>query len=268
MSIDQSIGIATVLDVVALIPQLYDEEDNAFNIRTSGEIRESINRGDGQLRGQLKTRFPEDLTMTPYAAIPIRGFEQRGEDQRLLYRSPDNTKILIVLDDDDLSVSQAYTITFTDPTSFGIVSDLTGPCGTGTTAGNAVTTDGVLTIPHELWDGTFVAGNIVYVKVYNYDRLLVRLSALIAAVEILDSIYTDQVPNASAAAEKYLGIYNQLLSQLKSGDLELTGVSTKDRDIDPIQVDYEVSDLGQDITNYEDREWPATDPDQDSYYYR
>ena len=77
---------------------------------------------------------------------------------------------------------------------------------------------------------------------------------LLAANQVLNTIYTEEVPDASASAEKYLEQYRNQIRALQRGDAFLEkGLST--RDISPVQLDYEIDEYGVDATDYPDKDW-------------
>ena len=84
--------------------------------------------------------------------------------------------------------------------------------------------------------------------------MLVHLSSLIGAAGILDSIFTEEVPNASETARRYERLYNRLIKALQDGSIFLEKGLVA-RDLDPIQIDYVVDQFGRDITDYADFEW-------------
>jgi len=111
-----------------------------------------------------------------------------------------------------------------------------------------------LTIEKECWNGTFTTDDVFYIKVYKYEGMLVHLSALLTSNYILNTIYTEEVPDASATAAKYDQMYRRLRRSLTEGEIFLEK-GTIARNVGPIQVDYEIDDNGRDITNYQDFEW-------------
>ena len=245
-------NIANFLDIVDLIPQLYDAEESSFNVLSEIELRSLITRTDSRLRMELKPYYSGTLTTsTPYATPPVPRF---GNTQtgNLLLQNPAGSSTLTV--SSSLTATQVYTITFTSATAFSVSSDLTGANGTGSTSSNFTTTDTFLTIPSALWNGSFFNGDVHYVKVYTHESALVQLSALLAANQVLNTIYTEEVPDASASAEKYMEQYLRQMRALQRGEAFLEkGLST--RDINPIQLDYEIDEYGTDATNYADKDY-------------
>ena len=242
--------LSTYLDVIDLIPQLYDEEDENYPVVTPQKMRNIIWRNDAQIRGQLKNYYGVDLTSTPRVAQPTpkRGYTALAE---LLLT--DGTNEIGVTNSTSVK-TQVYKILFTSPTAFEVTSDLTGSQGTGSTSSNFTTTDTFLTIPNECWSGSFETEDSWYIAVYNYEGMLSHLSSLLAAIYILNTIYTEEVPDASATATKYEQLYNRIIRALQQGTIFLEK-DLSSRNLDPIQVDYEIDDYGKDVTNYADDEW-------------
>ena len=247
--------ICTIKDVRDLLPQIYDNEDNVYVIPES-RIRNSILVSNGELRGHLRLYYGTDLTDTPWASIPEPDIDNNASSGSLLLG--DGTNEITAA---STAVSQLWTITFSDATTFTVVSDLYGVQGGATTGTVFTSTNAQLVFNHSLWSGTFAAADVFYVRTYNYEVFLVQLSALAAAVQLLDGFYTDEMPNLSQASIKYRRQYESNLSKLRNKTITLEkGLIS--RDIDPIQVDYEIDSYGQDVTNYADDEW---DRDYPSY---
>ena len=245
-------NISNFLDVVDLIPQLYDPEENKFNVLTENEIRSIITRTDSRLKAELRPYYGSDLTTSaPYATTPIPRFGN-SEDGNILLANAAGTATLTV--SSSLSATQVYTVKFTSGTAYTVTSDLTGANGTGATDSSFTTTDTFLTLPTGIFNGTFFNTDIHYIKCYQHEPALVYLSALLAANTILNTIYTEEVPDASATAERYLEQYERQVRALQSGQAFLEkGLST--RDISPVQLDYEIDEYGVDATNYAEKDW-------------
>lgn len=248
-------AISTYMDIVDLIPQLIDDEDHIFKVMSPQDIRGFILRNDSQLRGQLELYYGSDLTETPRVYQPAAAIHNQGNGVLLLQDSTGSNK-LVVDDTAALMFSQVYKLEFTSEDTFKVESELTGPQGTGTTGLPFTTTDAFLTIADQLWNGTHVSGNLHYIRVYNYPGMIVHLSSLLTAANILDTIFTDEVPDASAASQKYLRLYDRLIRALQNGIITIPGKALVARDLDPVQVDYVIDVYGRDITNYRDYGWP------------
>ena len=245
-------NISNFLDVVDLIPQLYDPEENKFNVLTENEIRSIITRTDARLSSELRPYYGADLTTSaPYATTPIPRFGN-SEDGNILLTNAAGSATLTV--SSSLSATQVYTVKFTSATAYTVESDLTGANGTGATGSSFTTTDTFLTLPTGIFNGTFFNTDVHYIKCYQHEPALVYLSALLAANTILNTIYTEEVPDASATAERYLEQYERQIRALQNGQAFLEkGLST--RDINPIQLDYEIDEYGVDATNYADKDY-------------
>lgn len=245
-------NISNFLDVVDLIPQLYDPEENKFNVLSREEIRSLITRTDARLKMELKPYYGSDLkTSVPYATTPIARFGNSESGTILLQNAAGSATLTVA---STLTTTQVYQLKFTSATAYTVTSDLTGPNGTGAKGSSFTTTDGKLTIPSGIFNGTFFNGDIHYIKVYAHEIALVHLSSLLAAHEILNTIYTEEVPDASATAEKYFDQYIQQIRALQRGTAFLEKGLTS-RDIDPIQLDYEIDEYGVDATNYADKDY-------------
>ena len=250
MAIKQD-AMSNYLDTVDLVPQLYDDEDQNFPVLSPAQIRELIIRNDSQLRGELRPYFGDSLSITtPYAVTPIARYGNSAAGRLLLTNGTSD----IVVSTGASIYTQVYKITFTSTTAFSCESDLTGSQGTGNTSSAFTTTDTFVGIDETLWNGAFFNGDVHYLKIYNHEQMLVHLSALLTAQYILDTIYTEEVPDASATAEKYGEKYKQSIRMLRNGTAFLEKGLTK-RDINPIQVDYEIDEYGSDATKYRDTDW-------------
>lgn len=247
-------AISTYLDIVKLFPQLYDTDVQKW-MKSPTVIRATIMDTDNTLRTQLRKYAPADMTTTPRVMIPIGGPNNEGEGTLLIVNP--TTANLLTISEATAVYSQVYKITFTSATEFIVESDLSGAQGTGATDSDFTTTDTYLTISKELWNGKFVKSDIFYVRVYNHEGMLVTLSAYLAAIELLDGIFTEEVPDASPTSSRYQRNYDRLIKAIQDGRIFLE-IDLIARDINPVQVDYEIDQYGQDITNYEELGWNKT----------
>ena len=111
-------NIANFLDVVDLIPQLYDPEENKFNVLSEIEIRSLITRTDARLKSELKPYYGSTLTTSaPYATAPVPRFGNTASGNLLLQNAA-GTETLTV--SSSLSNTQVYTVTFTSATAFSV----------------------------------------------------------------------------------------------------------------------------------------------------
>jgi hypothetical protein len=241
------------MDVVTLIPQLLDKDNNTFPVVNEQEIRDIILTNDTQVRADLSGLYGTNLELgLSRVSTPTSSPANTSSGKLLLTDSTHSSSVFI--SKNDKAYSQVYKVLFTSATAFAISSELSGAQGNTTTSSDITTTDLVLTIEKECWNGTFVTDDVFYVKVHKYEGMLVHLSSLCAANYILNTIYTEEVPDASATAAKYDQMYRRLRRSLTTGEAFLE-MGTISRNIDPIQIDYEVDEYGQDVTNYKDSEW-------------
>ncbi len=255
-------AISTYMDIVDLIPQLIDDEEHLFKVMSPQDIRGFILRNDSQLRGQLELYYGSNLTEVPRVDQPAAAIHNQGKGV-LLLQNAGGTKELVVNESATTLFSQVYKLEFTSESEFDVESELSGTQGTGTITDDPfTTTDTFLIIAKELWNGVFAKEDIHYIRVYNYPGMIVHLSSLLAATNILDTIFTEEVPDASATSQRYGRLYDRLIRALQGGIITIPGKAIVARDLDPIQIDYEVDRYGRDVTNYAEYEWPPSVGDQ------
>jgi hypothetical protein len=251
--------LCTELDVTDLAPQLYQSgESNEYPVLSLAQVRAQVAKTDGQIRSALRQLYGSDLTISPWAASPEAKSTNTG------------TGVLSDATIGASAITELWTITFSSTTAFSVSGALSGGQGSGTTGSAFTSTNSYLVIPTANWSGTPAASDKFYVRVYEVDALLVDCSAHLAAAVVLQAQYTEQNPNASAAAAQYVAyVWGQgatrdtpkvigLLQRLMDSHsgIELSkGMST--RNLDPIQVDWEISDEGEDVTNYAEKEWDS-----------
>jgi len=242
--------MCTTWDIIGLFPQLWDRENLVFSEASEEEMRDTISLCDSQILSELRNLYSADLTTTPWVGTPFR---PRGQSTSGKLRLT-NGSVSISISDSALVYTGAYRFDFTSATEFTVTHDLRGTQGTGSTDSSFTSTDTFLTVPAALWEGTFAENDVVIVKVYEYSRMLVRLSSLLSTVTLLDSLFTDESPNASTASQKYQRAYDKLMKDIQKENAFLeAGLITQD--ISPIQVDYEVNEYGEDVTNYDGYDW-------------
>jgi len=243
-------GICTYADLLTRFPQLYTIGDSNLGLADGWvisplELKEIIVNSDSQLLSQLAPYYNYDLSTSPYISNPIPFRHNQGDGALFLKNGAD----VLSFDDTLLTFSQVLKLTFTSATAFKVTSLELGVLGTGDKSTNFTSTNGEITIPASLWDGTPQQDDVFFIKVYNYPKSMVYLSSLRATIEALNSIYTEQAPNASGTAAQYQKIYDQRIADIQSGKARIeTGQS--DRNIDPIEIDYNINEYGEDMTDY------------------
>lgn len=246
--------ISTYLDVIDLVPHLKDDDNIGVHkfVFSPLQLREKILENDSEIRGILRPLYGSNLEMPPYIANPVPNKE--NSSQGTLLPRTNQVKIELNPSIEDVHV---YKIRFTGTTEFEVESELTGTQGQGQISDQFNTDDGFLTIPSQVWKGAFEAQDVFYIKVYHNEKILILLSALLAAIDSLSAVYAEQSPNLSSAAQAYQERYGKIIEKILNQDIKLEGkVGVESVNLDPIQVDYEISELGIDVTNYSDNEWP------------
>ena len=236
--------------MIDLIPQLYDESSDTYPIKSLIEIRNYILTSDGVIRSKLKRVYGSDLTTTPWSKIPEPN-PNNGGDAIL---SP-----FITVSSD--AITEVWTLTFTSSTEFTISGSISGSQGTGSTTSDSSSSNGYITIPSSKWSGTPSVGDVFYIRVYNVEQTLVELSAKRAAATILNSIYTEFVPNQSETARRLLEEVDEVLNKLVDPNSpDELSIGRLAPDLDPLQLlpGYWVSDEGEDISKYAPDEYDVT----------
>ena len=253
---------STYKDVIDLIPQLYEEtEDSADSISVNTvypviniqRINNYIRGNDGKILSNLIKVYGKNLTITPTYTIPEGNYNNAGS-QELNYLNTSGAQMTLNATNTKTDVIK---INFTnDSGAFSVTSQLYGSLGTGDTASTFTASPiNCLEFDSTFWGGSGAKTNDrFYIKTYNVDQILVDISSMLAASQILNSVYTESIPNRSMTSGSYKKQAMESLTQLREMDIylskDVSGVN-----LDPIQVDYEIDDLGNDVTNYADDEW-------------
>jgi len=240
--------LCTERDVLDLIPQLYDESTDTWSVYSTRRLRGFILRSDGIIRTALRATYGADLTsgITPWASIP-ESDEDNDSGSGVLVPT-------ITISSD--AVTEVWTLTFTSTTEFGFVGSMSGSQGTGVTGSSSASTNKYITIPSTSWNGTFANEDVFYVRVYDVEAAVVEMSALMASGVVLQSRYTEFVPNRSEMAAGYMETAKERVTQVTDEDSPYAlEVGRATRDIDPIQTDYVIDKYGSDITDYKETEW-------------
>lgn len=232
--------LSTTLDTLDLVPQLFDEDASKW-VRTLTEVRNSIYLQDGFLRSALRDKYGEDLTIDPWASFPIPDESNQGDS---------NLTAITVSND---GITEVWTLAFTSATDYTIEGDISGSQGTGKTNLDSSSTNGYVTIPAANWSGTPQSGDKINIRTYNIEPAIIELSSKFTAAYLLSTIYTQEVPNASEAAELWKtnaqGKLEKYLDPTDPSELEIGYIG---RDLSTIQVlpKYIISDLGEDESDY------------------
>lgn len=244
--------ISTPLDLRTLVPGLMNVDGQwVVPIQT---INDFIFKSDGMIRSELREIYGSDLTCTtPYAGVPWWEADSLGAGGAVLYYGTASSS----------AVSEAWTLTFLSATTFSFKGTSSGSAqGTaGSTGADSASTNSRLTIPTLAWDISTppIAGNQYYIATYNYESTLVELSSLLAASKLMDSVYGEEVPNASSdEADRCYSKYRRLMERLTDPDGQATlEIGRATYNTSPMLLAggiQEVDDAGNFTTDYQDDE--------------
>lgn len=240
--------ICTEMDVIEIVSQIYDipaDFSKEFEpLMRLDEIRKKIGRSDSKIFTALKQIYGTGLTCTPWTEEPTIDKRNVSKDDFYLKQVTATSS----------AVSELWIITFTSDTAFTIKSGVTKVSNTGDTS-TAYSND-YLEIAKADWIGTPNMNDIVYVQTYDYEIQLVEISALYAAAACMDSIFTQEVPNASEYAKVYREQADAIIKELIDPKHPRTLIehSRAERDIEPIEMEYDIDHLGRDQTDYAEEE--------------
>lgn len=233
---------STWLDVIQLVPGLWDKSTVSFAVVNKSQILQAIKGVDNEIKSQLRNVYSTLLT-TPWYKPPISDGENDNNES---YISP-------ILTIEKFAITEVLTLKFITPVApavnaFTVTGDISGVLTAGSTANDYIIAN-VITIPKEAWIGTFEIGDQFYISLFASDPLINNISSRLAAAEILDSIMTAQVPNSTDVIEKYRSYANDRIEQLKDKQAYLLADPIT-INLDPESVPYNIDSLGHDITEY------------------
>lgn len=229
--------LSTWLDVVQLVPGLWDKDTVTFTVCNKSQILGAIKSADDSIRSSLRKIYP-NLSVAPWYKPPISD------------KNNGNTESYIIpnLTIGASAVTEVFTINFINTLSFSITGDISGAQAVGSIS-SEYAVPGVITIPTAAWSGTFDTDYQFYISLFASDPLIAKISAKLAAAEILDSVMSDQVPNSTDVIEKYRSWANDQLEALRDQEIYLSS--------DPIAVNltpertfYNIDNKGMDVTEY------------------
>jgi len=153
------------------------------------------------------------------------------------------------------AITETWTITFTDTTSFSVSGSLSGTQGTGTVSTSYTSTNGVLSIDGtaSAWSsGAAVAGDVFYIDTFNTQPSLIPISNLLTGGHLVNTVFNQQQPNEADAGNTFYDRGMELLNLIIEGKAELT--SRPARDIAPIPSTWHIDMFGNDVTPYDNTE--------------
>jgi len=248
--------LSTELDVYnKVVMVVSDTGEHAGTWERSKEaIRNTIATTDGIIRTVLKLVY--STTLTSASAIDC-GFPQPWSGNsgtgtiRLATANTTNT------------ITQLFTLTYESTTYestgsyYTCVGSITGSDGNSYVASDF--TGSYLSILSTYHGGSPSDTDVIFIPTYKNERMLVEISSSLAASAILQSLYIAENPNAEDFSQRLKESALDMLKTLvdPNSNTELITVARTSRNINPIQVDYEIDEIGNDVTNYAAREWSS-----------
>jgi hypothetical protein len=157
--------------------------------------------------------------------------------------------------------TELWKIEFTDDTAFTVSGTRSGAQGTGAVGTAFTSTSSDISIEIAFWvagNEGFKTGDKFYVPVYNNYPMIVAVASLLSAGLANQSMYTEVAPNQNNIGTGYYEQGMRLLDYLAdlSSVAALPSVSTAN--LEDLQVFYEITDTGYDVTGYRADEYVRT----------
>ncbi|HLD98268.1 MAG TPA: hypothetical protein VI815_03000 [Candidatus Nanoarchaeia archaeon] len=235
--------LATWLDVIDNVPQYFKFDSGEFEDTrlTSNRIISYLSKEESRIRTKLKTFYPV-LSLGEYQD-PNTYCLTQNTNLDFTFKKQHITTINLV--------SKVYKFRFTSTTEFIVTPDEEAPV-----VGN-ITTDLTLEdiiVKKEMWTGyIFVTDDTFYMTLTHYEEALVQLASKLAAAKLLEQTFASETSNTSGDAALLRQEVKQELNALTSTDGEARlEVSWNTLDISPIATGYDIDELGNDITEYEE----------------
>lgn len=231
--------LSTWRDIVDLIPQLWDSENRQLiNLKSKQDLMVAIMAADNTIKGELGRIYSDFSASSAWYKPPVN---EQGNNNKASSLLP-----LLTLGAD--VKTEVITLTFNNASGFTAVGDLSGSLGTGSKYTTFSTS--TLTIPSSAWFGTHSFGDIVYIRTYLSDPTVAdSCSAPLAAANVLDSIYTDQIPNSLDTSNKYREMAMRVIGRLREQRAYLQKPPIE-VDLSYEKINYDISPTGEDQTEY------------------
>lgn len=227
-------------------------EELTTQVRDNPRIVQFINRADGLIRNGLRGFYTIDsgLEITPWNGFPQVPFEH--EDHNISANT--GTGSLLDVTPATTAITELWTVTFTDATSFTVSGSVSGAQGSGGTGSEFTSTNSFLVIPTAAWSGTHAANDLFYIPVYKADPLILACSAYLSAGMAMKSIFQGEGPQIEGKLRWSDGmdILKKLQKPYTDEGYQLGTFSP--RDISPEGLEYQIDPLGRDASKYADNE--------------
>jgi hypothetical protein len=200
------------------------------------------------------------FNVTPYAGpplIPLPDEENTGENV--------GTGSLYGVVVASTAVTELWTVTFTTGSAYTVTGSFSGAQGTGSTAATFTATNLDISIPADVWStGTHASGDIFYIPVYKQHSSIVLLSTMLATGLIFKGLASGAATQGGDTGVKFYDDAIALLDQMAASGGGLIGVNTMLNSSD-MQVSYEVSVYGYDVSGYRADEFERYQSSSDFY---
>lgn len=252
----------TVLDVIMqsgdiltdqLNLKIFDSSTDPI-VRFAHQVEHDIVQATNMVKSCLLAIYGESgLETTPYTGVPSRDFSNTALDDSA-------SAYLAAAEAGESAITEWWTLTFTDATSFGAKGSASeGQGSSNVTSDFTSDNDGDLKIlaavNTKIWKGTFASGYKFYIATYKHFPVVVSVTAMLALAYSLKHIFTAEQPNLSDYAQDLQDTAMKWLDDLsdpyKSG--KTINGSPPARDLSDIQLPYiELFDDATGIGPFED----------------
>lgn len=248
----------TPLDVRAKNRILREQDRNGRILMDNAMLAPFVMEATGIILGRLQSRYSGygAFETTPYTAPPQKAVSNEdgtGENT--------GTGTLMIVSPASTAETELWEITFTSTTAFTVSGTRSGSQGTGTTGTTFTSTNSDISIESGFWvagaEG-FVDGDKFYVPVYNNYPMIVAIATLLAAGLANQALYTEVAPNQNNVGTGYYEQGMKLLDYLADPTGSASLPSLSDANLDDLQVFYEITDTGYDVTGYKTDEYSRT----------
>ena len=248
--------LSTPLDVRLLNPAI------TTTIATDGILEHFILLADGEIRSTLQPIYGTDLSglMDPWVSSPVVPPIYDEQTANTGMTGALGARGLVAVEVATTAITEYWTILFGTQPEFSLTGSVSMDQGTHTDlSADRTASDGDVTLPSAGWDGTPASGDLIYFATYDVPPLIVAISSRLACSLFMESKLGEEVPNRSDYMDLFRAFGTSKLDKLSRPDdkdgLHLPSVPS--RDVSPIesQPAYNISELGEDLSIYADRQF-------------
>jgi len=246
----------TAWDIISEIEMIATDEIDISEqsvtnvVKRIGQIESKIYEADDIINAKLR-KFYSNFDVDSWATLPVADADNNSISARLRSVYVNNSTSV-----DPYTAFWTVEITSTgSPVKYSLESSLEGNQGTDlTVTADATSTNGDVTILASAWENTscLAVGDKFYFSVIDVEPVIHSISVMLTTSMVLRSIFTEESPNASEAAERLWSTAHDLLDKLQrpyaKDGMRLSGYSDPSQKSIPVQ--YKVSDTGYDFSPY------------------